>query len=81
MVPYFTMAAPVLAETLLLLTVPSVTLSTTADLSGLEQRPVPFDLPELQLSIFRSAAAGDEAGLRWFLDQLRGVSRMLRPPA
>ena len=73
-IPYFTMAAPILAQTNLLLTVPCVSLSNTAAIHGLEQRPVPFDLPNLQLSLFRSAATGGEPGVRWFLDQVRRIS-------
>ena len=76
-IPYFTMAAPILAQTDLLLTVPCISLSHSAAMHGLEQRPVPFDLPELHLSLFRSAATGGEPGVRWFLDQLRQVSETL----
>ncbi len=78
-VPYFTMAAPVLAQTDLLLTVPSMAMSSTADVYGLEQREVPFGLPEMQLSLFRSAAAGDEPGVRWFLDQVTMAAGRLSP--
>jgi len=76
-IPYFTMAAPVLAQTDLLLTIPCVGLSHTAAMHGLEQRHVPFELPDLRLSLFRSAATGAEPGVRWFLDQLRKVSATL----
>ena len=79
MTPYFTMAAPVLAQTDLLLTVPSMAMSSTADVYGLEQREVPFELPEMQLSLFRSAAAGDEPGVRWFLDQVTRAAGRLSP--
>lgn len=76
-VPSFTMAASVLAQTNLLLTVPSVTLADVAVDHGLEQHPVPFELPRMQLSVFRSAVAGEEPGVRWFLDQVRQVAGAL----
>lgn len=69
-VPHFSMAAPILAETDLLLTVPTVAMVSTAEAYGLEQRPVPFDLPPLELSLFRSAAGGEEPGVRWFRQRI-----------
>ena len=74
-IPHFTMAAPILAETDLLLTVPSMTMASTSAVYGLEQREVPFDVPRMRLSLFRSAAAGDEPGVRWFLDQVASAAR------
>lgn len=69
-VPHFFMAAPVLAQTDLLLTVPSVTIGDTAVVYGLEQRPLPFELAPLALALFRNAADGDEPGTRWFLERV-----------
>ena len=69
-VPHFTMAAPILAQTDLLLTVPSLILSRAAGVYDLERREVPLDLPRMGLSLFRSAAAGDEPGVRWFLERI-----------
>lgn len=68
--PHFSMAAPVLAKTDLLLTVPSVTMGDTATVYGLEHRDLPFDLAPMGLSLFRSAAQGDEPGVRWFLERI-----------
>ncbi|MGC6418510.1 MAG: hypothetical protein ACON3Z_15410 [Bradymonadia bacterium] len=77
MVPHFSMAAAVLADTDLLLTVPSVTLKTTAPKYRLESRELPFDMPRMGLSLYRSATHGDEAGARWFLEPIEAVCRRL----
>ncbi len=69
-VPHFSMAAPVLAKTDLLLTVPSVTMGDTADAYHLDHREPPFDLAPMALSLFRSATEGDEPGVRWFLERV-----------
>lgn len=69
-VPHFSMAAPILAETNLLLTVPAVTIGSSAKTYDLDHREPPFELPPMSLSLFRSAAHGDEPGTRWFLDQV-----------
>ncbi len=58
MVPHFSLAAQILAQTDLLLTVPSVAMGNTATAFHLEQRELPFDLPDMGLSLFRSAAGG-----------------------
>ena len=76
-VPHFTMAAPILAQTDLLLTVPSIIMSGATAAYGLERREVPLDLPRMSLSLFRSAAAGDEPGARWFLERVAAASRRL----
>jgi len=76
-IPHFTMAAPVLAQTDLLLTVPSVTMSRSATRYGLEQHEVPFELPSMRLSLFRSAAAGEESGVRWFLERVASAAHGL----
>lgn len=72
-VPHFSMAAPVLAQTDLLLTVPSVTMGDTAAAYDLDHRELPFDLPPLELSLFRNAAEGDEPGVRWFLERIAAL--------
>ena len=76
-VPHFSMAAAVLADTDLLLTVPSVTLKTTAPKYRLESRELPFDMPRVGLSLYRSATHGDEAGACWFLERIETVCRRL----
>ena len=69
-VPHFSMAAPVLAQTDFLLTAPSVTMGSAAEPRQLESREVPFDLPDFGLSLFRNAAEGSEPGVRWFLERV-----------
>ncbi len=80
-VPHFSMAAPILAKTDLLLTVPSVTMGDTADVYRLDHRDPPFDLPPMTLSLFRSAAEGDEPGVRWFLERVSALFDQPAPPA
>ncbi len=70
MVPNFSVAAPILAQTDLLLTVPSVAMGDTAVAFHLDRREIPFDLPDMGLALFRSAAEGDEPGARWFLERV-----------
>lgn len=69
-VPHFSMAAQIVAETDLLLTVPSVAIGNTTATHHLERRDLPFDLPDMGLSLFRSATEGNEPGIRWFLDRV-----------
>ncbi len=76
-VPHFSMAAPILVQTDLLLTVPSMILGGAAAAYDLERRDVPFELPRMGLSLFRSAAVGDEPGVRWFLERVEAASRRL----
>ena len=76
-VPYFSMAAPVLAHTDLLLTVPSMSMEPMRKAYGLACREVPFELPKMSLSLFRSATNGDEPGVRWFLEAIASACRML----
>ena len=64
------MAAAVVAETDLLLTVSSMTMHHAAEAYPLERRHPPIDLPPVRLSIFRSAISGEEEGVRWFLNQV-----------
>ncbi len=69
-VPHFSMAAPVLAKTDLLLTVPSVAMGDTATAYDLDRRDLPFEIAPMGLSLFRNAAQGDEPGVRWFLERV-----------
>ena len=73
MVPHFSMAAQILAQTDLLLTVPSVAMANTAGAFHLDRREIPFDLPDMGLSLFRNAAEGDEPGVRWFLERVEAA--------
>ncbi len=73
-VPHFTMAPPILARTDLLLTVPSVVLTNATAAYDLERRDVPFAVPPMGMSLFRSAAAGDELGVRWFLTRVAAAA-------
>lgn len=66
-VPHFSMAAPVLSETDLLLSIPSVAMSDAAAAYDLDVRDLPFELAPMELWLFRNATEGDEPGVRWFL--------------
>ena len=79
-VPYFSMAASVVASTELLLTVPSMTMAPIRARFGLEERPLPFELPAMKLSLFRSATKGGEAGVRWFLERIESACARLVTP-
>ncbi|MDH3300529.1 MAG: LysR substrate-binding domain-containing protein [Acidimicrobiia bacterium] len=83
-VPHFSMAAPVLAQTDLLLTVPSVAMGDTAAAYDLDHRELPFDLAPMGLSLFRNAAEGNEPGVRWFLERISAafgdLKMKLTPP-
>ena len=76
-VPYFSMAASVVAETDLLLTVPSMSMESTRERYALDYRKVPFELPRMTISVFRSATNGDEPGVRWFLDRIKSACSRL----
>ncbi len=76
-VPHFSLAAPVLAQTDLLLTVPGVAMGHAADAYELDHRKVPFELAPVQLSLFRSATTGDEPGVQWFLSQVTAAAEGL----
>ena len=76
-VPHFTMAAPILARTDLLLTVPSMSMSGAAAAYDLERREAPLDLPRMGLSLFRSAAVGDEPAVQWFLQRVAAALEAL----
>lgn len=65
-VPQFSMAAPILTCTDMLLSVPSVAMQDTARVYGLSQIDLPFDVLPLKLSLFHNVANGDEPEVRWF---------------
>ena len=69
-VPHFSVAAPALAQTDMLLTVPSVVLGSMAAAFDLDHRPAPLDLAPLELSLFHSVSTGDAADVRWFVAQV-----------
>jgi hypothetical protein len=71
------MAAPIAAQTDMLVTVPSVIMHSARDVYDLERRDVPFELPQMGLSVFRSATDGDELGFRWFVEQVEAACHKL----
>jgi DNA-binding transcriptional LysR family regulator len=75
----FSMAAPVLAQTDMLLSVPSIAMEDAARVYGLEQRAVPFDLNPLELTLFRSATTGDQPEIRWFHEHVAAAAKALVP--
>ncbi|MDJ0825951.1 MAG: LysR substrate-binding domain-containing protein [Rhodobacter sp.] len=74
---HFTMAPPVLAQTDMLLSVPSVALRDAGHAYGLAQRDLPFDAPRLELTLFRSASTGDEPEIRWFHEHVAAAAQAL----
>lgn len=75
----FSMAAPVLTQTDLLLSVPSIAMEDAAQVYGLERRAVPFDLKPLELTLFRSATTGDQPEIRWFHEHVAAAAKALVP--
>ncbi|MGX9355575.1 LysR family transcriptional regulator [Roseobacteraceae bacterium S113] len=75
----FSMAAPVLAQTDMLLSVPSIAMDDAAQVYGLERRAVPFDLKPLELTLFRSATTGDQPEIRWFHEHVATAAKALVP--
>lgn len=75
----FSMAAPVLTQTDLLLSVPSIAMDDAAHVYGLERRAAPFDLKPLELTLFRSATTGDQPEIRWFHEKVAAASKALVP--
>ena len=80
-VPNFAMAAPILAKTDLLLTVPAIVMNSFASLYNLDHREELLGLPPMGLSVFRSAASGDEPGVRWFLERVTAAAHTLTDPS
>lgn len=76
-VTQFSMAAPILVRTDLLLTVPSVAMDAAADVYGLESREVPVDLDSLELSLFRGATTGDRPEILWFHQRIEAAAKTL----
>lgn len=76
-VPHFSMAAPILAGTDMLLVVPSVAMQGLASVYDLEQRSLPFEIPSLNFSLFHSATSGDEPASRWFRSHIEDAARSL----
>lgn len=74
---HFTMAPPVLAQTDMLLSIPSVALRDAAQVYRLAQRDLPFDVPPLELTLFRSASNGDEPEIRWFHGHVAAAAQAL----
>lgn len=76
-VSQFSMAAPILADTDMLMTAPSVSMNDAARVYHLDQREVPFDLRPLEFSLFRSATLGDQPDIRWFHERVLSVAQDL----
>lgn len=76
-VPQFSMAAPILARTEMLLSVPSVAMEDAAKVYGLEKRDLPLDLDPLELCLFRSATAGDQPDIGWFHERVAAAANVL----
>lgn len=76
-VPSFTMAAPILAQTDLLLTIPTMIMSGVAPIYQLAQRSPPFEIPRMGLSLFRSATLGNEPAVQWFLERVVSAAAVL----
>ncbi|MEM8540450.1 MAG: LysR family transcriptional regulator [Pseudomonadota bacterium] len=77
-VTQFSMAAPILARTDMLLSVPSVAMDDAARVYDLEKRAVPFDLKPLELSLFRSATSGDRPEIDWFHQRVATAAKALK---
>jgi len=75
----FSMAAPVLAQTDMLLSVPSIAMEDAARVYGLERRELPFDLDPLELTLFRSATTGDQPEILWFHGHVAAAAKALVP--
>ncbi len=75
--PQFSMAAPVLSATDLLLTVPSIAMRDAAAAYGLVQRDLPFKIAPFKLSLFHNATSGDEPELRWFRSHVSNAASNL----
>lgn len=76
-VPHFSMAAPILAGTDMLMVVPSVAMHDLVAVYGLAQSSLPFEIPSLNFSLFHSATNGDEPASRWFRSHIEDAARTL----
>jgi len=72
-VPHFSGIAPVLADSDLIATLPSVSMADTLRPYGLDWRPVPFPIDPLPHAMLWSAQRGRDPALAWLRDQLRPV--------
>lgn len=77
---HFSMAAPILARTDMLLSVPSVAMEDAASVYGLEKRDLPINLNPLELTLFRSATSGDQPEIRWFHEHVAAAAKVLAAP-
>ena len=75
--PQFSMAAPILARTDMLLSVPSVAMEDAAHVYGLQKRELPIDLNPLELTLFRSAISGDKPETHWFHEHVEVAAKVL----
>lgn len=76
-IPQFSMAAPILANTDMLLSVPSMAMDATAQVYELERRDLPFEFDPLELSLFRSATLGDGIEIDWFHERVKLAAQNL----
>lgn len=76
-VPHFSMAAPILAQTDLLLSVSSVAMKNASRAYQLETRPLPFEVPRIELMLFLSAVTADQPEIRWFHDCVHAAATTL----
>lgn len=76
-VPQFSMAAPILAVTDMLLTVPRIAMQGFDAAFRLDHRDLPFKRDPIKLSLFYDAKSGDEPDVRWFRNQVIKASGTL----
>lgn len=79
--PQFSLAAPILAQTDMLLSVPSVAMDAATSVYGLAKRELPIDLKPLELTLFRSATTGDQPEIHWFHERVAVAAKMLTAPS
>jgi len=72
-VPHFSGIAPVLGDSDLIATLPSVAMTDTLRQYGLESRPVPFPIDPLPHAMLWSTRRSNEPELAWLRDRLRPI--------
>jgi DNA-binding transcriptional LysR family regulator len=72
-VPHFSAIAPVLGDSDLLATLPTVAVTDTLRQYGLESRPVPFPIDPLPHAMLWSARRGSDPEIAWLRDRLRPI--------
>jgi DNA-binding transcriptional LysR family regulator len=72
-VPHFSGIAPVLADSDLIATLPSVSMADTLRPYGLDWRPVPFPIDPLPHAMLWSTQRGRDPEIAWLRGQLRPV--------